>query len=236
MTYFENTGTDEVISTRSNIPASYPKRIGAAVVDILIVVLAWMPTMIFGVIGFVDGVKEVDSVEKSTGLNLTDVEEGEIFWEVARGSWTVAAILGLATLIWSIWYFGYRQGKTGLTPGKRVAGTKLINIETGTPPGGAKGLGRSIIPSALGSFTSGLYQLIDYLWPLWDDKNQRLTDKMFSTQVVLDQGVKETQSDLLAEEVTEESTGFTSTGTVEVSDSRRSRRMRRPSGDDPIIS
>ena len=195
MNYFENLQDQESKEAASSgpVPANYSKRIGAAVVDILIVVLAWMPAVILGVTGLVDGVKEVDSVEKSRILPLTDGEEGEIFWEVARGSWTVAAILGAVVFIWSIWYFGYRQGKTGLTPGKRVAGTKLINIETGTPPGGAKGLGRSIIPSALGSFTSGIYQLIDYLWPLWDDKSQRITDKMFSTQVVLDQSRKEPQ-------------------------------------------
>jgi hypothetical protein len=27
--------------------------------------------------------------------------------------------------------------------------------------------------------------IIDYLWPLWDGKKQRLTDKMFKTQVVV---------------------------------------------------
>ncbi|MBD35683.1 MAG: hypothetical protein CL512_02820 [Actinobacteria bacterium] len=223
MTYFENSGNGEAVSSGSDVPASYSKRIGAAVVDILITVLAWMPTMIFGVIGFVDGVKEVESVEKSTGLNLTDGEEGEIFWEVARGSWAIAAILGLVTLIWSIWYFGYWQGKTGLTPGKRVAGTKLINIETGTPPGGAKGLGRSIIPSILGSFSSGIYQLIDYLWPLWDDKNQRITDKMFSTQVVLNQSFKGAQG------VSSESGVTDRNDSVSVFDQG-------PLGDDPIIS
>ena len=193
MTYFENMQESKESASLGPVPASYPKRIGAAVVDILIAVLAWMPAIIFLAIGFVDGIKEVDLVEQLTIRPLTDGEEGEIFWEVAIGSWRVAAILGALTLIWSIWYFGYRQGKTGLTPGKRVAGIKLINIETGTPPGGAKGLGRSIIPSVLGSFTSGIYQLIDYLWPLWDDKNQRITDKMFSTQVVLDQSRKEPQ-------------------------------------------
>lgn len=223
MTYFENAGIDEAVSSGSDMPASYSKRIGAAVVDILIVVLAWIPAMIFGVIGFVDGTVEIDLVEESTGANLTEELEGEIFWEVARGPWTVALILGLAALIWSIWYFGYRQGKTGLTPGKRVAGTKLINIETGTPPGGAKGLGRSIVPSALGSFSSGLYQLLDYLWPLWDDKNQRITDKMFSTQVVLNQGSKGAQG------VSSES------GVTDRNDSL-SGFDQGPSGDDPIIS
>ena len=232
MNYFETLQDQESKEAASvgPVPANYSKRIGATVVDILITTLAWMPAAILGVIGFVDGVKEVDSVEKSRILPLTDGEEGEIFWEVARGSWGVAAILGAIAFIWSIWYFGYRQGKTGLTPGKRVAGTKLINIETGTPPGGAKGLGRSIIPSVLGTFTSGMYQLIDYLWPLWDDKNQRITDKMFSTQVVLDQNRKN-----LKEPQDASVGGQTFAGTIDGSDSLGGIDQG-PSGDTPIIS
>ncbi|MDC0245485.1 RDD family protein [Acidimicrobiaceae bacterium] len=193
MTYFENMQESKESASLGPVPANYPKRIGATVVDILVTALAWTPAIIFLVIGVVEGIKEVDLVTEETIRALTDGEEGEIFWGVAAGSWGVAAILGTLALIWSIWYFGYRQGKTGLTPGKRIAGTKLINIETGTPPGGAKGVGRSIIPSVLGSFSSGIYQLIDYLWPLWDEKNQRLTDKIFSTQVVLDQKRQESQ-------------------------------------------
>ena len=229
MTYFENLQAEEGKKAASSgpIPANYSKRIGAAVVDFLIAVLAWMPAVIFFVIGIVDGVKEVDSVQKSTIRPLTDGEEGEIFWEVARGSWTVAAILGAVVFIWSIWYFGYRQGKTGLTPGKRVAGTKLINIETGTPPGGAKGLGRSIIPSVLGSSTSGIYQVIDYLWPLGDDKNQRITDKMFSTQVVLDQSGKEPQDTSVGSKTFSRTAG----GNDPLEDLNQG-----PSGDTPIFS
>ena len=135
------------------------------------------------VVGLVQGIEDSDVVL---------IEDGEILeFEITTSGattelWIVAWLLAVVAIIWSLWYFGYRQGKTGLTPGKKVAGTKLIHIETGEPPGGAKGLGRSIIPSALGAFSSGIYQLIDYLWPLWDDKNQRLTDKMFATQVVVD--------------------------------------------------
>ncbi len=227
MNYFEDLQDQESKEAASSgpVPANYSKRIGAAVVDFLIAVLAWMPAVILCVIGFVDGVNGVDSVEKSRILPLTDGEEGEIFWEVARGSWTVAAILGAVVFIWSIWYFGYRQGKTGLTPGKRVAGTKLINIETGTPPGGAKGLGRSIIPSVLGSFSSGIYQLIDYLWPLWDDKSQRITDKMFSTQVVLDQSLPQNTS------VGSKTFAGTAGGNDPLEDLNQG-----PSGDTPIFS
>lgn len=227
MTYFESIKESQEAASLGPTPASYPKRIGAVVVDILISILAWTPTIIFFVIGLVEGISEVDSVEKSTVRGLTDGEEGEIFWEAATGSWTVAAILGAAAIIWSIWYFGYRQGRTGLTPGKRVAGIKLINIETGTPPGGAKGLGRSIIPSLLGSFSSGIYQLIDYLWPLWDDKNQRITDKMFSTQVVVNQN-------RMAQE--EASNDFQTTSSVIGGSDPLASLDQGPSGDTPIIS
>ena len=224
MNYFEDLQDQESKEAASvgPVPANYSKRIGATVVDILITTLAWMPAVILGVIGFVDGVKEVDSVEKSRILPLTDGEEGEIFWEVARGSFGVAAILGAVALIWSIWYFGYRQGKTGLTPGKRIAGTKLINIETGGPLGGAAGIGRFIVPFIL-SGISGVYFLLDYLWPLWDEKNQRITDKMFSTQVVLKQGSKGDQG------VSSES------GVTDRNDSL-SGFDQGLSGDDPIIS
>ena len=227
MTYFENMQESKESASLGPVPANYPKRIGAAVVDILVTALAWTPAIIFFVIGVVEGIKEVDLVVEETIRALTDGEEGEIFWGVAAGSWGVAAILGTLALIWSIWYFGYRQGKTGLTPGKRIAGTKLINIETGTPPGGAKGVGRSIVPSVLGSFSSGIYQLIDYLWPLWDEKNQRLTDKIFSTQVVLDQKRQEPQDTSVGSQ--------TFSGTAGGSDPSEDLNQG-PSGDTPIFS
>ena len=216
MTYFENTGIDDEISTDSNIPASYLKRVGATIVDILIWILAFAPSITLLVVGLVQGIEDSDVVLTEDGILLTSSG-------ATTELWIVAWLLAVVAIIWSLWYFGYRQGKTGLTPGKKVAGTKLINIETGTPPGGAKGLGRSIIPSALGAFSSGIYQLIDYLWPLWDDKNQRLTDKMFSTQVVLNQGTKGAQGVSLE------------SGTTDRSDSL-SGSNQGPLGDDPIIS
>ena len=45
MTYFENTGIKDEISTDSNIPASYLKRVGATIVDILIWILAFAPSI-----------------------------------------------------------------------------------------------------------------------------------------------------------------------------------------------
>ena len=88
-------------------------------------------------------------------------------------------------LFFGVWLFGYRQGVTGKTPGKRHAGTRLTKIGTGEAPGGGTGVGRILVPNLINFPTFGVYMIIDYLWPLWDDDNQRLTDKMFKTQVVV---------------------------------------------------
>ena len=91
-------------------------------------------------------------------------------------------------LFFGVWLFGYRQGVTGKTPGKRVAGTRLTRIGTGEAPGGAVGMLRLLVPNLIVVVTGGfgaVYVIIDYLWLLWDDDNQRLTDKMFKTQVVV---------------------------------------------------
>ena len=91
-------------------------------------------------------------------------------------------------LFFGVWLFGYRQGVTGKTPGKRVAGTRLTRIGTGEAPGDAVRMLRLLVPNLIVVVTGGfgaVYVIIDYLWLLWDDDNQCLTDKMFKTQVVV---------------------------------------------------
>ncbi len=74
------------------------------------------------------------------------------------------------------------QGLTGQTVGKKVLGLIVVNEVTGEPLGLLKAVGRFLIPTAL-NFACGLYWLIDYAWPLFDSRNQRLTDKMLKLTV-----------------------------------------------------
>ena len=94
-------------------------------------------------------------------------------------------VLLVPVLFFGVWPFGYRQGVTGTTPGKRHAGTRLTKIGTGEAPGGAVGMLRLLVPNLINFPTFGVYMIIDHLWPLWDKDNQRLTDKMCKTQVVV---------------------------------------------------
>jgi uncharacterized RDD family membrane protein YckC len=52
------------------------------------------------------------------------------------------------------------------------------------PPGGGIGLGRYFVRQLLGGVSAGIYTLLTYLWPLWDERKQSLDDKIFSTLVV----------------------------------------------------
>jgi len=97
-------------------------------------------------------------------------------------------LLGIAALVWSGWFFGYRQGVTGTTPGKRSQTICLVDAESGEAPGGARGVGRWLVPGLIGGAAQGIgnaIQLIDLLWPLWDPEKQRLIDKVFKTRVIL---------------------------------------------------
>ena len=38
--------------------------------------------------------------------------------------------------------------------------------------------------SLLSNITFGIFGLLDYLWPLWDEKGRRIVDKMLGTVVV----------------------------------------------------
>ena len=45
---------------------------------------------------------------------------------------------------------------------------------------------KALLFGIAGSFTFGLAQLIDFLWPLWDEENRALHDFIVNTRTVLD--------------------------------------------------
>lgn len=102
------------------------------------------------------------------------------------------AIIGLINLALGFAYHvGFLMWKQA-TPGKLVLGLRVRLRETPGPMSlptvllrwvGQFGIGvLTLVPYAatLGS----LYSLLDYLWPLWDDKKQAIHDKIAKTNVV----------------------------------------------------
>jgi uncharacterized RDD family membrane protein YckC len=87
------------------------------------------------------------------------------------------------------WFLMGREGeKNGMTLGKQVCGIRVIK-EDGMPVTvGFAALREFVVKGLLfgtvGSFFFGLPSLLNVLWPLWDDKNQALHDKLLSDYVV----------------------------------------------------
>ncbi|MDG2159860.1 MAG: RDD family protein [Acidimicrobiales bacterium] len=121
------------------------------------------------------------------------------FTGASVGLFVVGIISGVGVFVWGGWLFGYRQGVTGSTPGKRRLKIRLVDVTSGEAPGGARGVGRWLVPGLVGGIQGigNILQLLDYLWPLWDSRNQRLIDKVFRTRVVVGAGATKSTDDWL---------------------------------------
>ena len=99
--------------------------------------------------------------------------------------------LGLASLlVGAIYTMGFWRWKQA-TPGKLALGLRIRRRESPDLPWSAILLryGFYVVVGLVGlvpliGFASSLVQLLDYLWPLWDDKKQALHDKVAGTNVV----------------------------------------------------
>lgn len=75
----------------------------------------------------------------------------------------------------------------GQTLGNMALGTAVADATTGAKPTSGRAAARagaSVGFELLSSLTLGLLALVDALWPLWDQRNQTLHDKVASTVVV----------------------------------------------------
>jgi uncharacterized RDD family membrane protein YckC len=82
-----------------------------------------------------------------------------------------------------------RGGHNGQTIGKQVAGIRVVR-EDGRPMsyGAAvlrEWLAKTVVVQVAGvALTGGVAVLLDYIWPLWDERNQALHDRVASTVVL----------------------------------------------------
>ena len=149
--------------------AHWGKRVGAYLIDYLVMTVAMIPY----IIGIAMGGPET-SVDPVTGA----VETTGGYSGAAVVLMVVGGLLGLAVFIWNICI---KQGRTGYSIGKGVLGIKLIKLDTGQTIGAGLSFVRQIA-----HILDSLPCYIGYLWPLWDSKRQTFADKVMGT-VVIDQ-------------------------------------------------
>lgn len=91
----------------------------------------------------------------------------------------VALVIGLPVVLGFLYVFFWLPGTIGTTPGRRIMGYEIVSDRHGGYIGGGAFLGRQIIGGIIDNFC-----YINSLWPLWDDKNQLLADKIVSSVAV----------------------------------------------------
>lgn len=149
--------------------AHWGKRVGATLIDSLVMVLAMIPYYIG--LGMNAAAMETTN-DPTTGV--TTATGGGSGLGVAL--MVIGGILGLAIFIWNICIKG---GRTGWTIGKGVMGIRLLKESTGQPIGAGMAFLRQVL-----HIVDQLPCYIGYLWPLWDSKRQTFADKILSTVVI----------------------------------------------------
>jgi uncharacterized RDD family membrane protein YckC len=178
------------VTTPDGVPlAGWSQRVGASVIDSLIVVpisaLLWIP--FYGKI--IDAYRDYfDDIERANDAGTAQPSafavQNDLF-----GTFVLMGLIGLVfSLLWTFFWLRWKQA----TPGKLAVGLRVrLRERPGQLPWGTialRWLGQSgvgllgLIP-IVGSL-SGIYSLLDVLWPLWDDKRQAIHDKVAKTNVV----------------------------------------------------
>jgi uncharacterized RDD family membrane protein YckC len=98
-------------------------------------------------------------------------------------AWGVFAVAYLASFVLPFFYFAIMHGgPRGQTFGKRGMGIRVVDGGAGGSIGYGRAFGRYAIMFVFGIFI--FPALLDYLWPLWDEQNQSLHDKVVGSLVV----------------------------------------------------
>jgi uncharacterized RDD family membrane protein YckC len=129
-----------------------------------------------------------DDVMDSSGAGSSNVDTGQLQRDVAK---PLAIIVGIQLAISLCYHVGFLMWRQA-TPGKLLTGLRVrLRESPGRMPFGTVvvrwlsqfGVGLLGLVPVVGSL-AGIYQLLDDLWPLWDDKKQAIHDKVAKTNVV----------------------------------------------------
>ena len=138
--------------------SSWGRRVGAYLLDTLVLVV---PLIVIIIIALAAG-------------NPEDEDDG---------SWAVIGIAYLLTLVLPFVYYTVMHGRaSGQTFGKKWLGVAVKEDSAGESIGYGRAFGRYAIIFVFALFILPI--LLDYLWPLWDRKNQALHDKVVGSVVV----------------------------------------------------
>lgn len=97
--------------------------------------------------------------------------------------WIVAFDILITLLVWTVYYGVFNGLVDGQTPGNSITGTAVRDESTGELIGLWRGASRWLLRLALYALAI-VPGLLNDLWPLWDQHQQSLADKVCNTVVI----------------------------------------------------
>ena len=168
-------------TTADGVPlASWGKRFGAWLLDgILLAIVSYILIRLF-VPEYLTTIQTVMDAAATGDQTAVQDSISAVAGEAVKA--------GLVTWVFTALYCIAFWTTTGQTPGKMALGISVRRADRPGPLDVGTAVRRRLISAVqLVPYISGLYIflfVLDYLWPLWDDKRQALHDKVASTQVV----------------------------------------------------
>jgi uncharacterized RDD family membrane protein YckC len=150
--------------------AGWWPRVAATFIDGLFSVLFSLPALVLGVVSFAAG-HDGSCSTLDGGTRSCRQPNGALI-----GLAVLAFIAGLVTF--GVLYCRM-TGRTGQSWGRRAQGYRIVDAATLQPIGA----GRVFVRQLVAGFVDGIFYL-GYLWPLWDKKHQKWSDKIMNTIAV----------------------------------------------------
>ena len=94
--------------------------------------------------------------------------------------------------IWALWWLLILNQSQ--TPGKQLAGTRVMEADTGQPAGLVRTIFRESVAKTATAIVFGWFFAIHVLWALWDPDRKGLYDKIAGTVVVDDREYRRQQA------------------------------------------
>lgn len=160
------------------------RRVGAAIIDGIIMMVPMLVIVVVGLVAVV-GAADVTSSNGSSDADEAATAIGLLLlWGLGVVVVAIAIPLAYSLLAARV---GERNGQTW---GKQLLGIRAVR-EDGQPFGRGFAILREYVVKHLlfgfvGGMTFYVLNVVDSLFPLWDDRQQTLHDKLVSTRVVPD--------------------------------------------------
>lgn len=144
------------------VTADWGQRVGSAALDYLVKMAVVLPVIALGALGFL--------VSEDVGLLTLGI------------TYTLGILILYA-------YAPVMLPRDGQTVGNRVTGIRVVRLDGSRISGGRAFVREFLVKALLFEFvalfaTLGIVTVLNYLWPLWDDRRQALHDKIVGTLTV----------------------------------------------------